>query len=189
MTNLLSYAAKLEKASGKGLPPVHKWNPEFCGDIDLVIKRDGSWFHEGTPIGRARLVRLFSTVLKREGSEHFLVTPVEKLKITVEDAPFVGVLMDVDGKGEAQALCFTSNVGDEAVAGPDHKLVFRKDPETGEGAPYLDMRAGLEARIARAVFYDLVELGERRQMNGVEMFGVWSGGVFFPFGPADEVFE
>ncbi len=189
MKDLLSYVTKLEGAGGKSPPPVHKWNPEFCGDIDLVIKRDGTWFYEGTPIGRARLVRLFSTVLKREGDEHFLVTPVEKLKITVEDAPFVGVLMDVEGKGETQDLRFTSNVGDEAAAGPDHRLVFRENPATGESAPYIDMRAGLEARIARAVFYDLVELGERRQMDGVEMFGVWSGGVFFPFGPADEVFE
>ncbi|NOX83527.1 MAG: DUF1285 domain-containing protein [Alphaproteobacteria bacterium] len=189
MKDLLSYAIKLEGVGGKSLPPVHKWHPDFCGDIDIVIKPDGTWFHEGTPIGRARLVRLFSTVMRRDGDDYFLVTPVEKLQITVEDAPFVGVSMQVEGTGQSQNLTFTSNVGDTATAGPDHRLVFRKHPKTGQAAPYIDMRAGLEARIARAVFYDLVELGEKRQMNGVEMFGVWSGAVFFPFGPADEIFE
>lgn len=184
----MRYAAALEGAGEKSLPPVHLWNPEFCGDIDMTIKRDGIWFHEGTPIGRARLVRLFSTVLKREGDEYFLVTPVEKMRITVEDAPFIAVLMRAEGKGEKQRLIFTSNVGDEAVAGPDHNLAFRKNPNSGEGAPYIDMRKGLEGRIARAVFYDLVELGETHQIDGEEKFGVWSEGVFFPFGAADEVF-
>jgi len=185
----MRYAAKLKGAAGKSLPPVHLWNPEYCGEIDLVIKRDGTWFHEGTPIGRARLVRLFSTVLKREGAHHFLVTPVEKLGITVEDVPFVAVLMRREGDGKGQQLIFTTNVGDEAAAGPVHSLEFRKDPETGEGAPYIDIRAGLEARIARAVYYELVALGETHQINGEEKFGVWSEGVFFPFGPASEVFE
>ena len=188
MTDLMRYAAKLEGAGEKSLPPVEKWNPEFCGEIDLVIKRDGAWFHEGTPIGRARLVRLFSTVLRREGDRHYLVTPVEKLEITVEDAPFVAVLMRREGAGTGQRLVFTTNVGDEVAVGPDHPLEFRKHAETGEGAPYIDVRRGLEARVARAVFYDLVELGETREIDGVEMFGVWSGGVFFPFGPASEVY-
>ncbi len=184
----MRYAATLEGAGGKSLPPVHKWNPDYCGEIDLVIKRDGTWFHEGTPIGRARLVRLFSTVLKREGDQYFLVTPVEKLGITVEDVPFIAVLMRREGKGENQQLIFSTNVGDEAVAGPEHALVFRLTPETGEGAPYIDIRAGLEARISRAVFYDLVALGETYQIDGEEKFGVWSAGVFFAFGPASEVF-
>lgn len=183
----MRYAADLEGFSGKSLPPVHLWHPENCGDIDIVIKRDGTWVHEGTPIRRAKLVRLFSTVLRREGDEYFLVTPVEKLRITVEDAPFVAVLMRVEGEGHDRRIVFTSNVGDEAAAGPEHNFVFRKGG-TGEGAPYIDMRAGLEARIARAVFYDLVALGETHQIEGVEAFGVWSGGVFFPFGTADEVF-
>lgn len=186
MTDLMRYAAALEGAGKKSLPPVEKWNPDFCGDIDLVIKRDGTWFHEGTPIGRAKLVRLFSTVLRREGDRHFLVTPVEKLEVTVEDAPFIAVLMRREGEGERQTLTFTTNVGDEAAAGEDHVLSFRK--EDGETAPYIDVRAGLEARIARAVYYDLVELAETREIDGVEMFGVWSGGVFFPFGPASEVY-
>lgn len=188
MTDLMRYAAKLEGAGDKALPPVERWNPEFCGAVDIVIKRDGTWFHQGTPIGRARLVRLFSTVLKREGDRHYLVTPAEKLEITVEDAPFLAVLMRREGKGSAQTLTFTTNVGDEAAAGPGHPLDFRKGAETGEGAPYIDIRRGLEARIARAVFYDLVELGETREINGEEAFGVWSGGVFFPFGPAKDVF-
>ena len=184
----MRYAAKLEGKAGKSLPPVHLWNPEFCGDIDLVIKRDGTWFHEGTPIGRARLVRLFSTVLKREGDRHFLVTPVEKLEITVEDVPFIAVLMRREGEGENQRLTFTTNVGDEVTADGDHLLSFRKDPDSGEGAPYIDVRSGLEARIARAVFYDLVALGETHQIEGEEKFGIWSAGVFFPFGSAGDVF-
>ncbi|WP_375206438.1 DUF1285 domain-containing protein [Hyphococcus sp.] len=189
MTDLMRYAAELEGAGEKGLPPVEKWNPEYCGEIDLVIKRDGTWVHEGTPIGRARLVRLFSTVLRREGDGFFLVTPVEKMQIDVEDAPFVAVLMRREGEGETQRLIFTTNLGDEAVAGPNHPLDFREDPEAGERAPYIDVRAGLEARIARAVYYDLVALGEPREIDGEEMFGVWSDGVFFPFGPADEIYE
>jgi hypothetical protein len=186
--DLMRYAAALEGAGVKSLPPVEKWRPEFCGEIDLVIKRDGTWFHEGTPIGRARLVRLFSTVLRREGDKHFLVTPVEKLEITVEDAPFIAVLMKREGKGAQQKLTFSTNVGDEALASAAHALTFRTDDETGERAPYINVRAGLEARIARAVYYDLVELGETRDITGEEMFGVWSDGVFFPFGPASEVY-
>lgn len=188
MTDLMRYAAALEGAGEKSLPPVEKWNPDFCGEIDLVIRRDGTWVHEGTPIGRARLVRLFSTVLRREGDDFFLVTPVEKMAITVEDAPFIAVLMRREGEGAAQRLIFTTNVGDETVAGEDHPIEFRKDPEPGEGAPYIEVRAGLEARIARAVFYDLVELGETREINGEAAFGVRSDGVFFPFGPASEVY-
>ncbi len=188
MTDLMRYAAALEGAGGKSLPPVEKWHPEFCGEIDLVIKRDGTWFHEGTPIGRARLVRLFSTVLRREGDKHFLVTPVEKLEITVEDAPFIAVLMKREGKSAEQKLTFTTNVGDDALAGAAHSLTFRKHDESGERAPYINVRAGLEARIARAVYYDLVELGETREIGGEEQFGVWSDGVFFSFGPASEVY-
>jgi hypothetical protein len=184
----MRYAAALEGAGGKSLPPVEKWRPDFCGVIDLVIKRDGTWFHEGTPIGRARLVRLFSTVLRREGDKHFLVTPVEKLEITVEDAPFVAVLMRREGEGAQQKLTFITNVGDEALAGDAHALTFRKDDETGERAPYINVRAGLEARIARAVYYDLVELGETREIDSEAHFGVWSDGVFFPFGLASEVY-
>ena len=127
MTDLMRYAAALADAEkGKGLPPVERWNPDYCGEIDLVIRRDGTWVHEGTPIGRARLVRLFSTVLKVENGRHFLVTPVEKLGIKVEDAPFVAVLMRAEGEGAARRLIFTTNVGDEVTADADHEIVFRK---------------------------------------------------------------
>jgi len=187
MKDLLSYAAALETSDG-ALPPVDQWNPTFCGDIDLVIKRDGTWFHEGTPIGRARLVRLFSTVLKREGDEYFLVTPVEKMRITVEDVPFIAVLMDVATNNSAQRLTFTTNVGDVVVADEDHPLIFRNDLETDQAAPYLHIRAGLEARVSRAVFYDLIALGETYTVADNNMFGVRSEGQFFSFGAAQDVF-
>ncbi|MEZ5894492.1 MAG: DUF1285 domain-containing protein [Parvularculaceae bacterium] len=187
MTDLMRYAADLEAASGRKLPPVERWNPDYCGELDLVIRADGTWVHEGTPIGRARLVRLFSTVLKREGDKHYLVTPVEKLGIKVEDAPFVAVLMRREGEGRDQRLIFTTNVGDEIAAGEGHAIDFRETAAGGEKAPYLHVRAGLEARVARAVYYDLVELAETRKTEAAETFGVWSGGVFFPFGPASEI--
>lgn len=189
MADLMRYAAALAGETGaRDLPPVEKWNPDYCGEIDLVIRRDGTWLHEGTPIGRARLVRLFSTVLKREGERHYLVTPVEKLGIEVEDAPFVAVLMRLEEGEKERRLVFTTNVGDEVAAGPDHAITFRQSPASGEKAPYIHVRAGLEALIARPVFYELVELGETREVGGEEMFGVASEGVFFPFGPASEVF-
>ncbi|WP_425411102.1 DUF1285 domain-containing protein [Hyphococcus sp.] len=179
MADLIRYAAQLEDAASGSLPPVDKWNPEISGEIDLVIKRDGTWMHEGAPIKRAPLVRLFSTVLKREGQKYFLVTPVEKLEIRVEDAPFVAVLMKQDSQGPDQNLTFTTNVGDTIGAGRDHRLEFRTDMNTGESAPYLHVRMGLDARIARAVFYDLVDLCETRTIGGEKHFGVYSGGEFF----------
>lgn len=189
MTDLMRYAAALAgQSGGRPLPPVERWDPDYCGEIDLLIRRDGTWVHEGTPIGRARLVRLFSTVLRKEGERHFLVTPVEKLAIRVEDAPFVAVLMRAETGGRGQRLVFTTNVGDEVAAGPAHRLVFRKSPASGENAPYIHVRAGLMALIARPVFYELVELGETRKVGGEEMFGVASDGEFFPFGPASEVY-
>lgn len=167
-------AASAKAATKGGLPPVHLWNPPFCGDLDMVIKRDGTWFYQGTPIGRAPLVRLFSTILKREGDKFFLVTPVEKVGITVEDSPFVAVDFTVhDG-----SLRFETNVGDYAVAGPDNPLRVVEDPQTGEPAPYVMIRAGLEARIDRKSFYRLVDLGEIRD----GWLGVMSGGVFWRLG-------
>lgn len=188
MQELLRYAAELEGAGGTSLPPVDEWNPGFSGEIDIVIKRDGTWVHEGRPIARARLARLFSTILKREGDTHYLVTPVEKFRLTVEDAPFVAVLMRVEGASANQRIIFTTNMGEEVAAGPDHPLIFRQTGETGEGAPYIEVRAGLEARVARALFYDLVALGETRDIKGAEMFGLMSEGAFFSFGPVEEVF-
>jgi hypothetical protein len=159
---------------------VHLWNPANCGDIDIVIRRDGLWLHEGSPIGRRELVRLFSTVLRKDPDGYWLVTPVEKLKITVEDAPFRAVRVDQAG----DTLVFQTDVEDEVIAGPDNPIRVQTDPVTGEPAPYVHVRRGLEARIDRAVFYELVELAhEREGPHGPEL-GVVSQGAFFPLGPA-----
>ena len=181
-------AAESEGKKARGLPPVHLWNPEFCGDMDMRIARDGTWFYMGTPIGRERLVRLFSTILRHdEDGKYYLVTPVEKIGITVDDAPFLVIAMKVEGEGRNQLLTFTTNVGDETVAGPEHPMRFEIDEETGEPAPYVHVRARLDALINRAVFYDLVELGVEEEHEGERWFGIWSGGVFFPFMRAEEM--
>ncbi len=175
--------AKSARAATKGgLPPVHLWNPPDCGDLDMRIARDGTWFYQGTPIGRPGLVRLFSTILRKDGDRYVLVTPVEKVGITVDDAPFVAIDFEVSNDGE-QTLTFETNVGDEAAAGPDHPIRVERDRETGEPSPYVHIRADLEALIDRKSFYRLVDLGE---VEG-EMFGVRSGGVFFPIIPAAEL--
>ena len=121
-----------QKASGKGIPPVHLWNPPFCGDLDMRIARDGTWFYQGTPIGRAPLVKLFSTILRKDGDEYFLVTPVEMVRITVDDAPFVAVDFQVSGSGKDQLLTFETNVGDKSIAGLEFPIVVRRDAATGE---------------------------------------------------------
>jgi hypothetical protein len=177
---LNAVAAAARQAPGRGLPPVHLWNPAHCGEIDIVIRRDGTWFHEGTPIGREPLVRLFSTVLRKDPDGFHLVTPVEKLKITVEDAPFIAVRVDRDGR----ALRFATNVGDLVEAGPDNAIRVEADPVTGEPRPYLHVRRGLEARIRRPVFYELVEMAQERQTPEGPQLGVWSNGAWFPVGPA-----
>ena len=183
-----SLAASATKAAKKGgLPPVHLWNPPFCGDLDMRIARDGTWFYLGTPIGRPALVRLFSTILKLEDGKYFLVTPVEKVGITVEDAPFVAVDYTASGAGEAQVLRFETNVGDCVEAGPEHPIRVERDAETGEPAPYVMVRAGLEALIDRKSFYRLVEIGAHHAVEGVSWFGLWSGGQFFPVIPSDEL--
>jgi len=184
--NALADAARAASKE-RGLPPVHLWNPPFCGDLDMRIARDGTWFYEGTPIGRPALVRLFSTILKREGDKFFLVTPVEKVGITVEDAPFVAVDFRAKGTGDAQDLTFVTNMGDEALAGPDNPLRVERDPETGEPAPYVHIRAGLEALIDRKSFYRLVELGTHAERDGASWFGLWSGGQFFPIIRSEEL--
>ena len=177
--NMLAQAARAAGAA-KGLPPVHLWNPPYCGDMDMRIARDGTWFHEGTPIGRPALVRLFSTILKLEDGKYYLVTPVEKIGIQVDDAPFVAVDVRPTGEGPAQDLSFVTNVGDEVTASPDHPLRVRRDPETGEPAPYVMIRAGLEALIDRKSFYRLVDLGVHEPYEDESWFGLWSGGHFFP---------
>ena len=152
--NAVAEAAK--QAPGKGLPPVHLWHPEHCGEIDIVIRADGVWMHEGSPIGRKELVRLFSTVLRKDPDGYHLVTPVEKLKIQVEDLPFRAVAMTRDGDD----LVFTTDVGDEVRASEADPVVVETDPTTGEPAPRIHVRRDLWARIARPVFYDLVEMAE-----------------------------
>lgn len=168
---------------GGGLPPVHLWNPPFCGDLDMRIARDGTWFYLGTPIGRFELVRLFSSILKREGDKYFLVTPVEKVGITVDDAPFVAVDFEAAGAGTDQMLTFSTHLGDTAVAGSDHPIRVVRDPETGEPSPYVMIRAGLEALIDRKSFYRLVELGAHHE----GWFGVWSSGQFFAIIPSADL--
>ncbi|MDD2051117.1 DUF1285 domain-containing protein [Pseudomonas putida] len=169
-------------SSGKGLPPVHLWNPDFCGDIDMRIARDGTWYYLGTPIGRKPMVKLFSTIIRRDGDDYFLVTPVEKVGIKVDDAPFVAVTLDVEGAGEQQVLYFNTNVEERVEAGPEHPLRVMLDPLTGEPAPYIHVRSNLEALIHRNVFYQLVELAVPRQIAGQSWLGVWSAGEFFAIG-------
>ncbi|MCP5086694.1 MAG: DUF1285 domain-containing protein [Rhodobacteraceae bacterium] len=181
----LAQAAKA--ASKGGLPPVHLWHPEFCGDLDMRIARDGTWFYLGTPIGRKPLVKLFSSIIRKDGEDYFLVTPVEKVGITVDDAPFVAIDFEVEGEGEAQNLTFLTQVDDEAVAGPDNPIRVVRDAETGEPSPYVLIRANLEALIDRKSFYRLVDLGVHRVEDGERWFGVWSGGVFFPIIPSAEL--
>lgn len=172
-------------ASGKDLPPVHLWNPPFCGDLDMQIKRDGTWIHEGGQINRPEMVRMFSSILKKEGADYFLVTPVEKVGITVEDAPFVAVDLDVFGAGETQELVFTTQVGDVVRADADHPIRFTSDPATEEPSVYVMVRAGLEARLDRKSFYRLVDCGQQQDVDGTAMFGVRSAGTFFAMMRAD----
>jgi hypothetical protein len=180
-------AAAARAAGKKGPPPVHLWNPPFCGDLDMRIARDGTWFYLGTPIGRKPLVKLFASILRREGDRYFLVTPVEKVGLTVEDAPFVAVDFTAEGEGRAQSLSFVTNVEDRATAGPDHPIRVERDPESGEPAPYVLIRANLEALIDRKSFYRLVELGCHEEHEGARWFGLWSGGAFFPLIPSADL--
>jgi hypothetical protein len=176
----LSLADIARLAAEKKLPPVDKWDPSHCGDSEMRIARDGTWFHQGAPIGRAAMVRLFSTILRREpDGRHVLVTPVEKLDIAVEDAAFVAVEVKNEGEGKARRLAFRLNTGDVVVAGPQHKLRFAEGAEGPH--PYLAVRGGLEALVARPVYYELAELA---LAEGAEPVGLWSDGTFFAMEPA-----
>ena len=171
----LSLAEIARLAEEKKLPPVDKWDPSHCGDSEMRIARDGSWYHQGSPIGRQAMVRLFSTILRREPDGRFvLVTPVEKLDIEVEDAPFVAVELKTEGEGEAMSLAFRLNTGDVVIAGPGHRLRFESGPEGPH--PYREVRGGLDALVARPVYYELAELA----LAGGDPPGLWSGGAFFP---------
>ncbi|WP_321338975.1 DUF1285 domain-containing protein [Breoghania sp.] len=167
--------------SGRGLPPVENWEPDYCGAIDMRIATDGSWHYMGTPINREALVRLFSTVLRHDADGGFyLVTPVEKIGITVEDAPFMAVEMHAEGTGKGQTLTFRTNVGDVVVTGAEHPIRFALEADTGGLKPYIHVRGRLEAKLARPLLYELAELAvEREDETGEIRFGVWSGGSFF----------
>src|SRR5258707_1230927 len=153
-TGLEAIAGAATQAGKKGPPPVHLWNPPFCGDLDMRIAADGTWFYLKTPIGRPALVKLFASVLWREGDKYFLVTPVEKIGITVDDAPFTAVEMAVEGEGTSRALSFRTNVDDWITCGPVNALRFEPETETGGLKPYLRVRRDLWALVSRALFYD-----------------------------------
>ena len=166
-------------AQEKRLPPVETWNPDHCGDSEMRIARDGRWYHQGSPIGREAMVRLFSTILRREADgRHVLVTPVEKLDIEVEDAPFVAVELKSEGDGRRRTLAFRLNSGDVVNAGPDHQLFLRETPDGPR--PYLHVRGGMEALIGRSVYYELMNLAlEESDAREDRRVGLWSGGAYF----------
>ncbi len=167
----------------KGLPPVHLWNPPYCGDIDMRIAADGTWFYMNSPIGRKPLMKLFASVLRKDDHAYFLVTPVEKCGIRVDDAPFTAIRMQVEGQGQAQTVSFETNCDDAVTVGAEHPLRFAEEQGTGGLKPYVMVRAGLEALVVRALFYDLVAAGT---VEG-EWFGVWSSGRFWPMQRAADI--
>ena len=173
--------ALLKAGQGKGLPPVESWNPPYCGDIGMRIRSDGVWFYAGTPIGRAPLVKLFASVLRKDADgNHYLVTPVEKIDVAVEDAPFLAVEMEVQGAGREQTLVFRTNVDDIVTVDAQHPIRFALEAASGGLKPYIRIRGRLEALVTRALYYDLVELSVERDGNGGGEVGLWSKGSFFP---------
>lgn len=190
VSNTATLEAMIARAGGgkKGPAPVENWHPDYCGEIDMVIKRDGTWFYMGTPIGRAPLVRLFSSVLRKdEDGKTYLVTPVEKIGITVEDAPFVVVEMDRQGSGANQILTFRTNVGDVIEAGPENRLRFETVEENQGIKPYLRVRGRLDALVNRAVMYELIGHGEELEIDGAVEFALRSNGCVFPIMAAREL--
>lgn len=182
-------AGAARTAGARGLPPVHLWNPPYCGELDIRIAADGTWFYLGTPIGRPALVRLFASVLKREADRYFLVTPVEKVGIIVEDAPFLAVEMATaqpSQGGSQPVLQFRTNMDEIVICDADHTLRFEPQAQGGV-TPYLHVRGGLWAKVTRALYYDLVARGEERRIEGRDLFGVASGAHFFPMADADSL--
>ena len=176
----------------KGPPPVHLWNPPFCGDLDMRIAADGTWFYMKTPIGRPALVKLFSSVLKRENGRYFLVTPVEKVGITVDDAPFAAVEMRVSGSGRERGIALRTQTEEWVEVGPDHPLRFEKEAGTDGLKPYIHVRRDLWARVSRALFQDLAALGEIASVEDAaggrrDWFGLYAAGTFYPMVPAAEI--
>ena len=189
---LAGLQALVERGDGsnKGLPPVERWEPDFCGDLDMVIKSDGTWFYMGTPIGRQALVKLFSTVLRKdEDGKTYLVTPVEKIGITVEDAHFVAVEMNVHEENGESVLTFRTNVGDIVTVGPENPLRFVIVPGNDGVKPYIRVRGRLEAVLARPVMYELIALGQEIEVNGQVMFAVQSKGEIYPIMAAETLAE
>lgn len=177
-------SAALGDLPTRGPPPVERWNPPYCGAIDMRIAADGTWYHNGTPIRRPKLVRLFSSILRREPDGRIvLVTPVECVGITVEDAPFAAVEMAVDGSGQERRISFRTNVDDLVPVDADHTLRF-EEAEDGALKPYLHVRRGLWALVSRALTYDLVDLAEEGTLDGEPWLGLWAGGLFHPIAPA-----
>ncbi len=170
---------RLLAAAGKqkGKPPVERWNPPYCGEIGMRIAADGTWFYQGSPIGRHALVKLFATILRKDPDGHVLVTPVERVGIEVEDAPFLAVEMAVKGEGEDREIVFRTNVDDLVTVGPEHPLEFERDARGGV-KPYLLVRGGLRALVTRSLMFDLIEMGEERVVDGKTVFGISAGGVF-----------
>lgn len=183
--DLARAAQEIHSQGGKDQkrPPIHLWNPPLCDGVDMHITRDGTWYYMGSPIGRKPMVRLFSTIMRREDDGYFyIVTPVEKVRVVVDDAPFVAVYVEIEGAGPDQRLTFRTNVDDQVAAGPDHPIRVEIDAETGEPSPYILVRDRLEALISRPVFYELVELSVERELDQGPVYGVWSDGEFFPVG-------
>jgi uncharacterized protein len=194
---LEAIADTVKSASGHGPAPVHLWNPPDCGNIDMRIAADGTWLYRGTPINRPALVRLFASILKREGGNYFLVTPVEKCGIVVEDAPFMAVELMVEAGGRdpekgperGQELRFRTNIDDWVTCGLEHPLQFQTEATTGGVKPYVHVRSNLWAKMTRPVWYELAELGEVRSVCGTEMFGIASGGEFYAIAPSGNLEE
>lgn len=185
--DLDALVARAQRA-GKGAPPVEKWNPDFCGDLDMEIRADGNWFYQGTPITRVPLVQLFSSVLRKDADGRtYLVTPVEKMGIRVEDAPFLAVEMHVDGAGDSQRITFRTNVGDVVEAGPENPVRFAEEAETGGLKPYVLVRGRLEALMTRPVLHELVSHGEEISVDGTPVFALRSNGAVFTVMPAAEL--
>jgi uncharacterized protein len=177
----LSQPAEKPRAGPKGYSP--RPGQVICGELDMRIDRNGVWHYQGSPIGREALVRLFATVLRRdEAGDYWLITPAEIGRIEVEDAPFLAVGLDRTGQGRDQKLTLRTNVGKTVAVDADHPIRVDVAPDTGEPAPYVVMDGGVEARLSRAVFYELVDLGREQTIGGETLFGVWSGGAFFALG-------
>jgi hypothetical protein len=179
--------ALIRAQAAKGPATVEHWDPPYCGDIGLRIRADGTWLYRDSPIGRPALVKLFASVLRKDADgRHYLVTPVEKTDVAVDDAPLLAVEMEVRGTGTSQSLIFRTNVDDIVTAGPEHPLRFGIEPDSGGLKPYLLVRGRLEALVTRALAYDLVEIAVEAQGRGL---GVWSAGAFFPIpgAPAGDI--